>query len=974
VILGALALGSLLQALDSLPALELTGGWPEWALGLIGAAGVEAGAWLYSSERRTVKRSAGVAMTVLRLLAVLVVVGLLARPVLRLEWEERRQRTVAVLVDDSASMHVADTDPTPARRVRLAEALMPDAPERPYRLDEVSRELQNASSRLRSMADRVAAIAELSPTARERQMAASADDLQKGLADVSGTAQETVQAIRAPLDGQLPLGTPTREALQELATELTDRVVGPLDQLANGIGESRALAALSTLQGVATTLQDAASLADRLGEDLDATFYTALPESVQERMAENAARPRARLTRDLLLGPTEDTGNGVGALNELSGQGYGLRSYAFASEAQPVGFGDDEGDPEAAELASRQATNMADALRRVLTDIPAEDLAGVLLVTDGLHNTPAEPEPLARRLGDSGVPVSTVVVGSRRPPADAAITALNAPETAIAGDALYVSADVKLHGMDGQVAEVYLAQGDTIVDSMEIEARGDSWRERIELSHTPETDGDVEYRVGVRPPEDDVLPRNNEYPMLVRVTDERTKVLVLEGRPRWEFRYVRNLFAARDKAVQLQWVLAHPEKITGQPQPPEVVASVSNPIDRPRATEPPQTLEEWLRFDVIILGDIPRDMLAPADWAAIEKFVVDRGGTLVVIAGPTHMPHKFADTPLNGMLPVEFRSSQEYQSAPETSYRIALTEAGQRSIMLRLEGTPEANDHAWEQVPEVYWRHPLTRALPTAEVLAYADTGATDTTREQMLDRALVTTTNQALGRVVFLAFDRTWRLRYKHSDRYHYKFWGQLLRWAAGPQLPAGTEQVRLGTDRTRYGLDTPVRITARLVDTERTPVGGADVRARITRNGVTVARPTLEYDPLQPGTYTAAVSGLAPGSYQVQVTGRDVEELLAREGEANVQTSFTVEPSAPTEHLELAANLALPRRMAEDSGGVAVRPWMTAAALASLRPAELVQSKVYERPLWNFWPMLALLVGLLAAEWILRKRTGLP
>jgi hypothetical protein len=150
--------------------------------------------------------------------------------------------------------------------------------------------------------------------------------------------------------------------------------------------------------------------------------------------------------------------------------------------------------------------------------------------------------------------------------------------------------------------------------------------------------------------------------------------------------------------------------------------------------------------------------------------------------------------------------------------------------------------------------------------------------------------------------------------------------------------------------------------------------VRAEILHDGVRVARPTLEYDPMHPGTYTARVSGLAPGSYRVRLSGPAVQDLLARDGVATVQTSFSVEPSAPTEHLELAADMALPRRLGELSGGVAVKPWTRETALASLRPAKVVTSRRHERPLWNFWPMLAVLVGVLATEWILRKKTGLP
>ena len=53
----------------------------------------------------------------------------------------------------------------------------------------------------------------------------------------------------------------------------------------------------------------------------------------------------------------------------------------------------------------------------------------------------------------------------------------------------------------------------------------------------------------------EVFAQNNAYPITLSVTADRTRVLLIDRRPRWEFRYLKNLLATRDSTVQLQYVL-----------------------------------------------------------------------------------------------------------------------------------------------------------------------------------------------------------------------------------------------------------------------------------------------------------------------------------------------------------------------------------------------------------------------------------
>jgi hypothetical protein len=635
---------------------------------------------------------------------------------------------------------------------------------------------------------------------------------------------------------------------------------------------------------------------------------------------------------------------------------------------------------------------MAAALQRVMTDIPGKQLAGIVMLTDGRHNAPSRVEPVAGRLGTesaSGAPVSSIVFGSEKPPTDAAIVNLEAPDTVYAGDKVYIAAQVKLDGMGGKKVTVTLSKGDTAVQSQTIEVPGRAYRTRVELSDTPTEKGLLSYRVAVDGTEDEVIKTNNEYPVTVSVTDDQVRLLLVDGRPRWEFRYLKNLFASRDKTVRLQYVLFDPDSVAGMPAKPSARASASRPPGEAEATSLPNDDQEWAKFDVIVLGDVqPSELTLPAQ-EALRRFVVDRGGTLVMIAGPHFMPRAFAGTLLDQVLPVELQPTTAYPvPTPDESFGVALTPEGRDSVIMRLKADPQENVAFWSSRPEARWRYPIAEVKPRAVALAYAQpasgegvqskgagsVGQPQADRRFQAEHALVVTQNVGLGQVVFLAFDETWRLRYREGDTYHHKFWGQLLRWATANKLPAGTSLVKLGTSQARYPLHSRVEVRAKIMQPDLTPLAGGQVAALVFRDDQLVLRRRLEYIGDAPGIYAADLGELPSGQYRVELEGPQVQAILAGEGAARVATGFSVDAASATEQVELAADPGLPGLLARLTGGVVVGPSEAAQVLDSLGPSILTLQERREYALWSSWPLLGLMIVLATAEWLLRKKVGLP
>ena len=74
----------------------------------------------------------------------------------------------------------------------------------------------------------------------------------------------------------------------------------------------------------------------------------------------------------------------------------------------------------------RKATDLAAAIQQVQREIPADQFAGVLVVSDGRHNHGSPVEPVARELGLHGVPIASIVIGSAAPRRDAALADVRA--------------------------------------------------------------------------------------------------------------------------------------------------------------------------------------------------------------------------------------------------------------------------------------------------------------------------------------------------------------------------------------------------------------------------------------------------------------------------------------------------------------------------------------------------------------------
>jgi hypothetical protein len=1049
VFLGTVTLWMVFSVISRIGNLELATTWSMWTTSALAAICIEIIIAFYNLERQIVARRMGLILVSLRTAMVLLLALMLVQPVLSKRIFEDNERFVVVLMDESTSMDIIDNVWNDSEKLRLVEALSPGLVKRNYSLEQITTALDPIREELLAEGESLASLSGGSFTSSAEPNEMRRESLSKLITKaVEAVTTQSSQLKQALADQQFD--GPARADVELLHERLVTRVENRLreaQQLLEGTAAANpdALDAAKSLQPIATQIREAATelwgvlgQVPKVAERIDHDFLAALSDEKRQEIEAVVAKSRASIAQAILLGQGESK---PGLIDQIMGKNYTVRVYLYSSNVAPIevdewkkqlagetdksvsGKPDTAPDQSANDAVdggmddrqqvksldrSRQTTDLAGALAKLRDDIPSEKLSSVIVVSDGRFNGPVNPDALVRQLAAEGTSVSSLVIGSSRAPMDAAISSVDLPKSVLTDDLLSVEAVINVTGMKGGKVVVKLLDKarEKTLDEKTVKVASDEMTKTVVLTHTPKETGLYDYHVVVEPMEvadrkREALAENNERTVSVAVSDERTNVLIIEGRPRWEFRYLRNLLADRDKSVRLQSVLMAPDQIAELPPSKSTHASVarSREAGKTEAKLPPKDKAEWLKFDVIVLGDVPPTLLRNEVLKTLSEFVHKRGGTLITIAGPNYMPHAYDKTPLKELLPIIFSpETRPLLYGPEPQFRWGLTAAGRtHPIMKQTAGTGQEKDF-WKSLPPFFWRHEIRGVKPGATVLSYASTrkaeiefsktdGLDAGGREALLEKqkaferknALVVTQSYGIGRVLALNTDRTWRMRYRVGDTHHHRFWGQILRWAVSEKLQAGTNLVRLGTDQLLYAKGDPVIVRARITDKSYSPVVDEKAKIKVYQEDRLLLTKKLEFVPDSNGYYEVNIGELPGGEgvYRLELDSPLANELLASDGVSKLETRVTVLPPASqiSELIELSTNRTALSELARHGSGQMVEVNEVGSLLELLGPPSDPRSEkeAWRFRLWDTWPMLLMMGAVVTIEWILRKKAGL-
>ena len=455
-------------------------------------------------------------------------------------------------------------------------------------------------------------------------------------------------------------------------------------------------------------------------------------------------------------------------------------------------------------------TRIGTALDETLRRTTGRPLAGIVVVSDGRTEEPPDRE-LVRRLVGAAAPVQVVPLGASVPVGDAAIGNIEAPRRAFSRDAVPVVVRLDNRGRRESVrVELVDEETEAVLDSTEVELDGDSDRVDAVLTARPDASGGVlegARRWTIRiSGDDDLVPENDIASVQIELVDRPLRVLYIEGGPRWEYRYLKNLLV-REPSIESSVMLLSADRDFAQ--------EGNTPLARL-----PRDAAEFGRFDLIILGDLPSGFLTKGRQDAIREVVERRGGGLIMLGGTQSMPSTWEESVLADLIPfsggfdLDRRAEPVMANPTETASRLGVMRLADvdETMDTEIEGWPiDLSDPSfgWSQLQWVQRIDP-ERLKPTAEVLATAvpvDGDAMDQT-------PLVIAMRFGAGQVLYVATDEIWRWRYGRGERLYERFWVQLLR-LLGREAVESDLPVRLTVGPDRVEMGRPVLVTVDLLDT---------------------------------------------------------------------------------------------------------------------------------------------------------------
>jgi hypothetical protein len=317
------------------------------------------------------------------------------------------------------------------------------------------------------------------------------------------------------------------------------------------------------------------------------------------------------------------------------------------------------------------------------------------------------------------------------------------------------------------------------------------------------------------------------------------------------------------------------------------------------------------------------------------------------------------DTPLKDLYPVVLDNAQPTGWGARTASHFQLTELGERSLLTKLADSQQENADVWDNLPGFQWYAPITRAKAGTEVLAVHSEAANDFGRLPLL----VTQTFGA-GKVLFMGTDGAWRWRKGVEDKYHYRFWGQVVRWMAYQRNMAKGETMRLYYSPDQPQLGKTVMLKANVMERGGEPLAKGDVAARITAPSGRAQ--TIQFQSLNDEW------GAFAGQYVSEEPGQHRVTLSCKQTGASLDTSFFVQGAAK-EPVGRPARPEVLEEIARVTRGQVIASQDVSKILNQLR--DLPEPPPIERRL-QIWchPITAgLLVTMFGVFWVARKAVGL-
>ncbi len=605
--------------------------------------------------------------------------------------------------------------------------------------------------------------------------------------------------------------------------------------------------------------------------------------------------------------------------------------------------------------ADARQTDLAGALAALRERYRGQPVAGIVVLSDGgdTGRQAASSEAWA------GPPVFAVGLGSADGGRDREVLGLEA------GDPRLDQSSVDLHvsaisiGFGRAPFQLRVLANGRVVESRRIVPPADGSPIAEAFTVSPDPLSPTVYTADIPPDESEPVAENNARSVLVSPAGRKRRVLVVEGAPGFEHSFMKRALA-HDSSLEVDSVVRKGKNADG-------LDTFFVQAGAGRATALmagfPARREDLYAYDALVAANIEGDSFTRAQLAMAADFVAERGGGLLVLGGRSFTSRGLIGTPLEDALPVELNDRRggvvrTSLGAPDGAAhnKVMVTPEGQNHPVMRIGGSLADTLGLWAALPALAASAPLGGPRPGATVLAVTEARGGGV-------YPVVTVQRYGQGRSMVFGGEASWRwkMMVASADRTHEFFWRQAARWLSRPSPDPVAVTVPDGSEP---GDAIDVNVDAR--DAAFVPVADAVVDATLTAPGGDARPLALRRAGAVSGRFTTSVRVDRSGLYRVRAAARYGATTL---GVAD--RWFYV--GGDREFADPRLNEGFLRRVARASGGRYVRAGEAGRIVSWLQTAVPQDAAPEQRDLWHTpWAFLVIVV-LLSAEWILRRRWGL-
>jgi hypothetical protein len=678
------------------------------------------------------------------------------------------------------------------------------------------------------------------------------------------------------------------------------------------------------------------------------------------------------------------------------------------------------------DAAREQDTQLLAALRQMTTRFGQRLPAGVVVLSDGRARDAGAVSDVASHYRHLGVPIHVVPLGSTAASGDFSVLSLVAPSTIRKHSDVDVDIFIRSYGFTNKTAQLELVSVEPDGGAVKKLAATpvvltDGFQAVTMSFHSDESMHTLRARIAPMPKE--MSAENNFSDATVEVDRSKLRVLYLEG----------GSFALRAEVRNSRVVMIGPHTPLQEAlqEDPDVECRVlllnsgTLTTDGGLAGAFPRTATELYSYDAVIFSNVPRQVLTDEQLSWLQHWVEMRGAGLCMVGGA----QSFGDGGWSGsnvgkMLPVD--------SPEQNSWRDDLTVASQPVLgdpphpIFRLVEDRQRNAELLQAMPPVRGSHSGWTVRPAVGTVL-----ATGTPAEQSGDGFFSGTLGRALqgdtsakdadaaqpvptivagrygrGRTLAMTFPITapaaaqWQ-NWGGTPEHYGRFWRNVAYWLTNGSF-IGRRRLTATADKHYFQPGETIKLSAEAYDDGARQTNEYRLVAAVEPQSLDV---DSDYAPFR---WPSGVKRTSGEQSSLAMWGEEFEIPAITSADGRVRYALDLElAEAPAvgrssgARLEITAydngaqvdSTTLPiqvlhdpfeqqspfpdhellRKLAAGSGGSIIQDANELAALLRNVPTIAKPRETHKSPAWSSWGVLVGLLGLVTAEWCLRRHAGL-